>query len=107
MKHWNGKRRIMHPDWVSAGFKANASSMRLYELGSLPRSIEVPMVVTPLRQMLRGVYGSDWTAARILMGLVIRDTLINAQGALWRFWRYKVLLKSQERDVVELMEQDQ
>ena len=50
--------------------------------GGVPRSIEVAMVVTPLRLALRAVYGSDMRAALALLANAIMDWLRT------KFWLY-------------------
>ena len=99
-------RTMAHPDWVDDAYKSLCTTMRLRQQGVMPSVLETTMVVTPMCRMLRGIYGDDWTAVWALAGAAAENTWSCWRGALWRFWRYRICLKSPDQDWNEMMEEE-
>lgn len=102
MSYWS-QGRIQHPDWVIDAEKSVHSVVELYKLQRLPNSIEVPMIVTPMRRMLRGIYGSNMKAAWALLKWAINSLIRDLWNMHWiPFWNLTVLRKTREEWAAEL-----
>jgi len=93
-----------HPDWVLDAYQALARTMKLRCMKMVPSVLEVTLTVTPIRRMLRGIYGSDWAAVQSLARAAAEGTLERVRGTVWCFWRYRVQMKSPEVDLNEMLD---
>jgi hypothetical protein len=87
---------IKHRDWVISAGRSIQTAIRLYADGTLPHSIETPMIVVPVKRLLRGVYGSDLAAAFALLFMALRVLPGQFTWALRSFWLFTVLRKDRE-----------
>lgn len=97
MSIWGTKRRVANRSAVLGGSEALMKAADLYGRNQLPSSIEVPMLLVPVRRILRGLYGSNSRAAWELLKLAAVSTLRD----IWRlrivpFFLFKVLRKDRE-----------
>lgn len=94
---------VTHPDWMKHAVPSLKRSLKLYESGSLPAAIEAWMLTVPIRHVLRSIYGNNFTAAMILLWMALTELPGKAWDWLCMSWRYKVLLRSPERDREEMI----
>ena len=103
MSYWTGRERLKYPDWIIDAEKSVHNVVDLYKHSLLPQSIEVPMVITPIRRMLRGIYGSNLKAAWVLLRLAVDSLLRDLWNMKWLpFWNLTVLRKTREEWLAEL-----
>lgn len=96
--NWPSKRRIKHPNWVTGAAISIAASAELLKADRLPKSIEVRMLVVPTKRLLRGVYGSDLSAALALLGEALRAIPRDWYHFKWTpFWHMRVLFKTRSQ----------
>ena len=90
-------RRIEHPDWLYEAVVRINSSVELYKAGSVPKSIEVFMVRTPLLYALRSIYGSDlstaWHLLLLALGGRVRWRIMGVR--CWWYLRVKGMTEEQ------------
>jgi hypothetical protein len=94
--------KIQHPDWLQG--EKIAKDYDLYRRGLIPDSIAGFMLATPLKHDLRAIYGGHFRASWALFMDGVRAVRETIHGHLYRFWRYRVQLKSQERDFNEMLD---
>jgi hypothetical protein len=87
---------IKHRTWVIGAARSIKTTVRLYEHGSIPTSIETPMIVVPVKRLLRGVYGSDLAAALALLFMALRVLPGQFMWAVRSFWLFTVLRKDRQ-----------
>src|SRR5579864_551517 len=87
------KRSVAHPDWILDACSSLSKTAALYSKRIIPGSIEVPMIVVPVKRILRGVYGSDLRAALALLWQALVDLRTRGKWALYRWWRRAIMRK--------------
>ena len=97
--------KVVHPDWLPGATASLRKTLDLMENGSLPKCLTKPMLVVPMRWVLRSIYGSNLKAALALLRLALSGIVEDVHGRLYRFWRYRVTLHSPERDLNELLKE--
>lgn len=89
---------IRHPDWIVEATARVGQFSRLYARGVVPKSIEHFMIVTPVKRVLRGVYGSDLKAAWALLSSAVWESLCRIPWRVRWFIRYSILRGDREAD---------
>lgn len=94
---------IAHPDWLPDACESLRKSLELHRDKRIPASIKVPMLVVPIKRVLRGVYGSSLRMALALLMDALRDIPYD----FWNlrvipFWHLKILRKTREQWMAEL-----
>lgn len=82
---------IKHPDWVLDAAGSLTRSMSLYAKRQIPGCIEAPLVVVPVKRILRGVYGSDLRAALALLWMALEELPSKAANRIRAFFLFSVL----------------
>jgi hypothetical protein len=95
--------KVVHPDWLPAATASLRKTLDLMDNGSLPKCLTKPMLVVPMRWVLRLIYGSNLKSAMALLWLALGGVVEEMHGYLYRFWRYRVTMHSLERDWNEMM----
>ena len=96
MSAWTRKQAIAHPGWILDALSSLSRTSALYAKGVIPGSIETPMIVVPIKRVLRGVYGSDMSAALALLGMALAGVRREMGNCMRDFWQFKVLRKDRE-----------
>ena len=82
---------IKHPDWVLGASGDLTRTMALYAKRQIPGCIEAPLVVVPVKRILRGVYGSDLRAALALLTMALQELPSKIQCRIREFVLFTVL----------------
>jgi hypothetical protein len=98
-------RKISHHDWLAEALKDFEKTTKLHQSGVLPGSIEFFMITTPIWRLMRCCFPNRWAALLWVFKQCVKAELEDIYRDLWRFWRYRICLKSQEADLRELMAQ--
>ena len=98
-------RRIAHPDWLKNALNSFERTSKLYQSGILPGSIEFFMLTTPVWRLLRCCFPNRWDALWWVFKHCVKAEFEAVYGALYRFWRYRICLKSQDADMYEMTAQ--
>ena len=96
--------KVVHPDWLPGATASLRKTLELMDNGSLPVCLTKPMLVVPMRWVLRSIYGNNLKAALALLWYALGQEAEDFRGRLYRFWRYRICMKSPERDWNELMD---
>lgn len=99
---WLTKKHVVHPDWVKDAEKSLHGTMALYADGALPESIEVPMIVIPVKRLLRGVYGSERGYLWALLCQWVESLPGEAWSRLCRFWKFTILRRDPDVESAKL-----
>ena len=95
--------KVARPDWVPVSTRSLHKTLDLIESGRLPEVLTKPMLVVPIRYVLRSLYGSNMKAAAALFKYALGQEIEDFRGRLWHFWRYRICMRSEERDWNELL----
>lgn len=98
-------KRIAKRDWFMRDIERVVKQADLHSQKLVPESIEVFLAYTPLRACLRDLFGSHWTVLRVLFVSAVKTSIDDVRGSVWRFWRYRILMKSQDADLNDMISQ--
>ncbi len=96
-------RPITHPDWLKQAMDDFKKTTQLHERGILPGSIEFFMISTPIYRMMRCCFPNRWAVLWWVFCDAIGHERERLYGVLYRFWRYRVKMKSQDEDFHKMM----
>ena len=96
-------RPIAHPDWLKEAMKDFKTTTRIYNKGILPDSIEFFMVTTPIHRMMRCCFRNQWALLWWTFCRALAHERERLSGMLYRFWRYRIQMKSQEADLHRIL----
>ena len=96
MTSWTSQKAVAHPEWILDALSSLSRTSALYAKGLIPGSIEAPMIVVPIKRVLRGVYGSDLRAALALLRMALAGVRREMGNCMRDFWQFKVLRKDRE-----------
>ena len=90
MALFNGQYKVAHPDWLPRATASLRKTIDLMENGSLPPCLTKPMLVVPMRWVLRSIYGNNLKAA---LTNAVRSAplgiLRGGESAGRRLWRHE------------------
>jgi hypothetical protein len=98
----NWAMKIRHPDWLPSALKSVESSIELAKADRLPSAIKGSMLAIPCHRLLRTIYGGNFKIAWVFFCCGCSDVWRRIQGKCWRFWHYRVLLRSPEVELNKL-----
>ncbi|MDE2100025.1 MAG: hypothetical protein KGL39_22415 [Patescibacteria group bacterium] len=101
----NFRGKVVKPDWLPGALDAMEKFCRLYRENRIPSSVVFFMVVTDCRRVLRAAYGSDLRAAWALLWYALKQVVRELPWVVVRFWKYRVQMKSPDRELQEYLEQ--
>lgn len=96
-------RPIAHPDWLKQAMEDFKKTISLHERGILPKSIEFFMISTPIHRMMRCLFPNRWSMIWWMFCEALWHECERLHGFLYRFWRYRIKMKSQDEDFHRMM----
>lgn len=103
MSVWTSHKRVAHPEWLESALKDMDGFRRVHKLPHFPKVLEYPMLTTHIKRLTRVVWPNGYVTAWVFFCAALAHTREHVIGILYRFWRYRILMKSQERDLREMM----
>ena len=103
MSIFTDRRSVAHPEWLPQFFEDFDRQTALIKNGTLPEVLHFPFLVTLACRILKIAFKSRWAAARYVVAWSVAGLREYAYGVAFRFWRYRVLMRSQDRDFRELI----
>jgi ribosomal protein L37AE/L43A len=97
------RRSLAHPEWLDQFWTDFDRQTALIRNGTLPEVLHFLFLVTLACRILKIAFRSRWAAARYVMAWAAAGTREYIHGVVLRFWRYRVLMRSQDRDFRELI----
>lgn len=99
-------RSIAHPEWLRSALRDFKSTERLYLNGTFPKVLEFPMMAVAIHRQLRSCFRSRWAMLWWLFIDALGFERERLHGVLYRFWRYRVKMKSQDSDMNKFLSQN-
>lgn len=96
-------KSIAHPEWVDSALEDIAKFRRIRALPHFPKSLDYPMFTTDVARLAKCAWPSLYHAAWWFLCRAIGSTKERIHGTIYRFWRYRIQMKSQDRDWREMM----
>ena len=90
------RRKIAHPDWLPDALTHSQSVGRLYLAGTIPEILRHELLSNAADRVLRACYRSRWELVWVMFGKALRGERERIYGIIYRFWRYRVQMKSQD-----------
>jgi len=91
-------RRVKNPQQVLDGATRLNKSMALYAANRMPQVLDVFMIVTPITTILRGLFGSIYTALWVMFWHYLKESIrwdVKVRIPAW--WHFDVLKRTQEQ----------
>lgn len=101
----NLSQKISHPDWLPDAMRHADSVNRLYRSGAIPEVLQHTMVSNAADRIIRACYPTRWSLVRLMIVQAIKGDTERIHGILYRFWRYRIQMKSQAADIHRMMTQ--
>ncbi len=103
MSAFTRNQSLAHPEWLDQFWKDFDSQTALIRNKRMPEVLWFPFITVLACRMLRIAFRSRWAAARYILRWAFEGAREDLYGIAVRFWRYKILMRSQARDLHEMM----